>query len=212
MRGKRSWSRRAGLVALVLVVLIAGAFALREPLLAGVGEAMVVDEPVHAADAILVLNGDAYRSVHAARLFARGLAPRLLIVSADPVPPELEGIEASQTAENVAVLERQGVPPRAIRIIEPDGPLATSTREEAEIFAKYARSHDIHRVILVTGLFHTRRARWTFRHALAGSGTVMEVSAAPDREYTPRNWWHYERGLISFFEEWVKWGYYLSGG
>lgn len=208
-RGARTWLRRAAAAAGLLALLLLGLYLARRPLLTAVGRSLVVSEAPRAADAILVLNGSAFRSVRAAQLFHAGYAPRVMIVRGEPLPSVLRGIQPQQTDMAVAVLRREGMPDSAIRVIEPPRPV-TSTREEAAAFAAFARDHAIRRVLLVTSEFHSRRALWSLRHVPGGDRLELVSTPIRDWAFGPEDWWRHERGLINVAEEVLKFAYYLG--
>jgi uncharacterized SAM-binding protein YcdF (DUF218 family) len=79
---------------------------------------------------------------------------------------------------------------------------ARSTREEAAVAAEEFHKLGAHRVLLVTSLYHTRRAGGDFR-AAAPDLTFIVVSA-PDENFTPEGWWHNREARKIFVIEWMK--------
>ncbi len=196
----------AGLVLLSLCLL---AFALRIPILTGLGNYLVVADELHPADVIFLLNGDFNtRPFLAAELYEQGLAPRIVIARVEPSPAELLGLIPNETDISVRILERLGLPPEAITVLPVPGG-ATSTYDEASVLHDYVAENGIERVILVTSAFHTRRAGWIFSRALEGLDVALEVAAAPNPDYDATNWWQSEAGLINVNNEYVKLVYYL---
>ena len=57
-------------------------------------------------------------------------------------------------------------------------------------------------MLLVTNLYHTRRAAGLFR-AIAPDLTFIVV-AAPDRYFTSAGWWHDREARKTFLVEWLK--------
>jgi uncharacterized SAM-binding protein YcdF (DUF218 family) len=196
----------AGLVLLSLCLL---AFALRVPILTGLGNYLVVADELHPADVIFLLNGDFNtRPFHAAELYARGLAPRIVIARVEPSPAEMLGLIPNETDISVRILQRLGVPAEAISVLPVPGGV-TSTHDEAAVLHDYVAENGTERVILVTSAFHTRRAGWIFAQALEGLDVTLEVAAAPNPDYGATNWWQSEAGLIAVNNEYVKLLYYL---
>jgi hypothetical protein len=62
--------------------------------------------------------------------------------------------------------------------------------------------------ILVTDLFHTRRAARTFRTLLPD--TAIYVNAAPDPRYHAGRWWQNEEGLVAVVNEVIKLAFYWA--
>jgi uncharacterized SAM-binding protein YcdF (DUF218 family) len=81
---------------------------------------------------------------------------------------------------------------------------AHSTEEEAAAAAPELRSLGVHRVLLVTSVYHTRRAGADFR-AAAPDLTLFVVSA-PDQYYTAEGWWRNREARKTFLYEWLKTG------
>src|SRR5437899_12621651 len=111
---------------LLAAVLILVALAYAVPLgLKALGVALITDDPLHPAGAILVLAGESRegdRVRHAVQLFKRGLAP-LLVLSGTPM-----GFRTHEAVVMRQHAEFLGVPPARILIVKHD---ADSTREEA---------------------------------------------------------------------------------
>jgi uncharacterized SAM-binding protein YcdF (DUF218 family) len=196
----------ASLLLLTLCLLI---YALRAPLLTGLAGYLVVEDELHPADIIFLLNGDFNtRPFRAAELYAQGLAPRIVIARVEPSPAERLGLIPNETDISARILELQGVPPEAIIILPVPGGV-TSTYEEAALLRAYVQANDLRRVIVVTSAFHTRRAGWIVRQELAGLPVTVELAAARSPDYDETNWWQSEAGLIAFNNEYIKLGYYL---
>jgi uncharacterized SAM-binding protein YcdF (DUF218 family) len=81
---------------------------------------------------------------------------------------------------------------------------AHSTREEAAAAVEELRGLGAHRVLLVTSLYHTRRAGGLFR-AAAPDLTFIVVSAT-DEHFTPDGWWRDREARKTFVIEWLKTG------
>lgn len=203
--------RRGGwlVAALFLLTLCLLAWVLRVPLLTGVGDYLIVEDELHPAEIIFLLNGDFNtRPFYAAELYAQGLAPRIVIARVEPSPAERLGLLPNETDISARILEMQGVPAEAITILPVPGGV-TSTYEEAAVLRAYVEASGIRRVILVTSAFHTRRAGWIVRQELKGLDVTIELAAARNPDYDETNWWQSEAGLINVNNEYIKLGYYL---
>ncbi len=197
------------LLAVVALVLLAGvaAWALRAPLLRAVGRHLSVEDPLPArADAIFVLEGGIdTRPFRAAALFARGVAPRILLARVEDTPAVRAGVYPNETDAAVRILRRRGVPAAAITVLP--GPVS-STWEEAGALRAWLGSHGAHVVVVVTSRYHTRRARWALRRRLAGLDTRLAMVAVDVPGVSPDAWWTTEAGLLDYFAEYVKLAYY----
>ena len=100
-----------------------------------------------SADVIVVLGGGVERPVRAAELFHAHAAPRILLTG--------EGDDEI----NRQILLAHGVPAAAIEVERQ----STTTQENAAFSVKMLRAENIHRAILVTSWYHSRRALKTFQ-------------------------------------------------
>ncbi|MET0400126.1 MAG: YdcF family protein [Longimicrobiaceae bacterium] len=209
-RGRRL--RRAGAAALALLVLGLAAYALRAPLLTGVARLLTVRDPVSRADLVLVLGGELNtRPFHAAALYRRGVAPRVVLVREQQGPAVRQGLYPHRTDVAVRILRRGGVPASAVVVLETPGG-AASTADEARALRGYLRATGLRRVVVVTNPYHSRRARLALRRGTRGLGAEILMSPAPAWEFDEANWWRSEEGLIAYFNEYVKLAAYLLRG
>jgi uncharacterized SAM-binding protein YcdF (DUF218 family) len=140
-----------------------------------VSDWLVVNEPLEHAAAIVVLDGGSpEREREAARLYASGWAPRVVLVPGLPhadTMPEWSG--------RFRLLEHFGVPSDAIVVA--DGQ-ARRTLDELRL-AEATIGPNAESVILVTSSLHTRRAATIWALVSARRGIVRAaVSSAADRE------------------------------
>jgi uncharacterized SAM-binding protein YcdF (DUF218 family) len=143
----------------------------------------------------LVLAGDSngHRILKAAELVREGYAPRVVV---------------SGPAGNYGFYECDLAIPFAVKAGYPESEFvrfpheAHSTREEAAAAAGELHSLGAHRVLLVTSLYHTRRAGGLLR--AAAPDLTFIVVAAPDENFTPDGWWHNREARKTFLLEWLK--------
>lgn len=188
-----------------LLALAAALYLARVPLLVGVASFLSVQDPLAPADAMVVFGGELEsRPAEAARLYARGLAPRVLVVGMmDGLPVKL-GVFPSETEATVRLLMALGVPREAIEVIPGPGPGASSTTDEARAIRDHLAGRGPQRLIAVTSRYHTRRRFHRTRRALHGLPVTLLMAGAPNVEFNERNWWRSEDGLIRVFEEYLK--------
>jgi uncharacterized SAM-binding protein YcdF (DUF218 family) len=165
-----------------LVVLVGLIYLARHPILRFVGESWVIDDPLERADAILVLSDDNFfadRSTRAAEVYRQGLAP-IVVASGRRLRP-YAGI--SELMEHDLV-ERGVSKDKIVKVAHN----ADNTREEARELAQVAVERKWRKVIVVTSNYHTRRARYIFRHAFPTRVSVR-VTGARDGDFDPDRWW-----------------------
>jgi uncharacterized SAM-binding protein YcdF (DUF218 family) len=162
------------------------------------GAALITDDPLHPADAILVLAGESRggdRVQHATKLFKRGLAP-LLVLSGTPM-----GFRTQEADVMQRHAEFLGVPPARILIVKHD---SDSTREEAGVVVSILKRRGLKEVILVTSNYHTARAKRIFEGAAGLYGPHFLASPVDDGLFEPDGWWMHRRYAKTFVYEAIK--------
>jgi uncharacterized SAM-binding protein YcdF (DUF218 family) len=194
-------------LALVAVVVAAGVFALREPLLWRLGAFLVVRDADAPSDAIVVLAGSLPdRILHGVDLHRAGLAP-IMVLTRETEWPGLEelrarGIEIPERFElNRDIARQLGVPEEALVLIEQR---ANSTLTEVEALLPELRRRGIRSILLVTSKTHTRRAALIFA-TLSGGDIAVRVSPTPYDPFTPDGWWRRRVTTRRVLTEYGKW-------
>ncbi|MFZ0884492.1 MAG: YdcF family protein [Candidatus Acidiferrales bacterium] len=177
-----------------VVVLLAILYLVRVPLLRFAGEFWIVDDAPEASDVIIVLSGDNYDAVRAARgaaLFRAGLAPHVVAT----------GRALRSYASTTELMKRDlvdhGVPAAAVIPLTHH---AGDTRQEAVAVSEFVASHGWKKILLVTSNYHTRRSEYIYERTLP-PGTQLRVISAPDIEYDPQSWWRTREGVKLFLHE-----------
>jgi hypothetical protein len=208
MRRAERRSTYGRLLALLLVCLVlgAGAWFARAPLLQGAAQLWIVTDKPYRADAIVVKDGGLeVRPFAAAHLYQQGYAPKVLVANVKPGPSERLGIAPSHTDLSRQALLKLGVPLEAIVVFGTD---VSSLYEEGLALRDWARQSEAKDVLVPMDLFSARRARWLLSRVLSESGAQAAAIAVDPPEYTRGDWWRHEEGLISFQNEVIKCGYY----
>ena len=167
---------------LFLVVFCSALYLARRPLLRLAGESWIVDESLDHADAIIVLSDDNFyadRVTRAAELMREGKAP-VVVASGRRLRPYAGIAELMQHD----LIER-GVAKENIVSFPQD---ADNTLEEAEALRTLVLEKKWTSVLLVTSNYHTRRARYIFRHVFP-QGVALAVVSARDGDFDPQQWW-----------------------
>ena len=195
----------------IALLLLTAAVAVSSPVwFPRLGSFLVVADPLEKADIIEVLGGgDPQRAIVGAKLFKDGWAPRV-VTTGELVPDYIEGLGEKITQAELTgkFLSLNGVPPRHITVLN----VATSTFEEAEELRKFMEKNNMKSAIVVTSIFHTRRARMVFRKAFAGSSLKAIVRPAEGGKFTVDHWWTREEDMIFVNNEYVKLVLYLVKG
>ena len=183
------------ILVLVLVTAVVLGLLFHNAVLAGLGSYLVKADPPEKADIGLVLAGDGEgnRILKAAQLVRQGYVSKVLVSG----PSGIYGQHECDLAIPFAV--KAGYPESYFLHFEND---ARSTQEEARDAIPRLRQMGVHKVLLVTSDYHTRRAGKIFRTAAPDLQFI--VVAAPDVSFTPDGWWHNRQGEKIAFMEWVK--------
>lgn len=168
-------------------------------------QALVEHNAVQSADAIVVIGGDhkPERMRRAVELFQQGYAP-IVIISAGTLV--MEGIESIPEAE---VMRRQatdlGLPADAM-IIESN---SKSTYENALFTKPILDQRDARKILLVTSVFHSRRAKRIFDDVF-GSSTIISIQPALQDEWMLL-WTFRPDDIYVVFYEYQNWVRYWFG-
>ena len=182
------------IVSLFLLTFFLGLYFVRHPIFRFVAESWVIEDPLEKTDVLIVLSDDNFyadRATRAAELFRQGKAP-LIVASGRKLRPSA-GIAELMEHD----LVERGVPKDKILRFAQDG---DSTREEAEALAKLAKTKKWHKAIVVTSNYHTRRARYVFRHVFPQDIEIRAASAR-DGDFDPENWWEKRESIKLFLRE-----------
>ena len=183
-----------------IAISIAGASLLAIPVLAyelrlHAGNFLVCSDRPQSADLILVIGGDFYgpRVLKAADLAVKGYAPLVLITG----PPYHQ--DRSEAEFAIDFLTSKGYPRQLFQAF---GHHAKSTVAEAVMVGAELRRRHVHRVILVTASYHSRRADIVFR--LFNPEIHFISVPAIDPHYDPEHWWTDLGSRRLFFSECKK--------
>jgi uncharacterized SAM-binding protein YcdF (DUF218 family) len=173
---------------------------------------LIVRSETLNADAIVVLAGSSTyveRTQHAAQLFNRGLAPRIILTNDNirsgwSVEEQRNPLFVERAAEE---LKRRRVPAERIEIVPGS---VSSTHDEALRIRDYTRERGWHSILVVTSAYQARRALWTLRRAFAGTEVTIGLDAAAPGQQSPHpaTWWFDRLGWKLVAGEYVKIIYY----
>jgi uncharacterized SAM-binding protein YcdF (DUF218 family) len=197
-RVQKRRSRRL-LAALLLAILFLMLLAFRQQALDGLGEFLVVSDPLEHADLIYVLAGDFWgsRVLLGANLGSQGWAPKVIMSGGLYTGGGYVNRYESDLAVDFAV---QHGYPRGLFLSVPLE--LQSTIDEARAMGPIFHRLGARRVLLVTSNFHSRRAAQVFRLFLPEFEFRMEGS--PDHTFDPHAWWETLQQRHLLFAEYQK--------
>lgn len=188
-------ARRLAQIALLAITVALLLLLTQNLWLRWLGEFLVFTTPPCKADLIIELAGDAEgnRVRKAGDLQRAGWAPLVLVSGAGHFYGFNEGDLAIQFAT------RAGYSASAFFNLPTP---ARSTDDEAKYIVAEMRRRGVHRFLLVTSDYHTRRAADVYRKA--APDIPFCVAAAPDPDFHADSWWQTREGRKTAFFEWCK--------
>lgn len=189
------------------IMLIALGVVFKTPILRSFSNFLMKQDDPEKADLMVVLSGNAFdRGNEGARLYKADYAHHIVcpggnlehafLIMGDTV------YESDLCKKNIV---KNGVPDSMVTVLR----YGTSTLEEADTILGYCREHQIKKIIVVTSLFHTRRAGKVYRKRFAAAGIRVMMRGAHDSDFDENLWWQNEYGLIGLNNEYMKTLYYF---
>jgi len=192
---------------LAAIMCLAVVNALRNTLLPLPAKWLIKEDALQKTDAMIVLSGGSFdRGNEAARIFQQGFVP-IIICPGGNRAYEYDILDMNLKESEVAKmnLQRHHIPDSAIFVV----PFGTSTAEEAKFLFSFVKEKNYRKVLLLTSLYHTRRARNVFEKEFKNSDVQFIVRGAKSSRFDEFKWWQSEDGLIAMNNEMVKSFYYL---
>ena len=197
---------KALFLALLVLVGFAVLWTQHAVILTAIGGLVVEETPLATADIVVILGGPPRLAVEAAALVKNGYAPRVVVFASPPDVDDnlLAGLGVKVPKPNeiaVEILKASGVAGSKIALLPraPDG-----TNASARELGRYARSHGVTRMIVVTYRSHTRRTAYLLRRELTGPGAII-IRAAPRDPFHPESWWRERRQVLELALEGLRW-------
>jgi uncharacterized SAM-binding protein YcdF (DUF218 family) len=170
-----------------------------------VGRALVVEDALAAADAVVIVAGGIpTREATAAGLYRRGWAP-FVVLSNNSTPDRVRELIApgvrrfDYQGESRLVLEKHGVPAEAIVALSLP---VNTTEEELKLVAEAARARGWRRVILVTSPQHSRRVKLVWTRQASG-GIEGLVALVKEDDFPEEGWWWKRRYAEAVLHEYL---------
>lgn len=196
-----------------LILLLIGALAVilyvgRRQVLRAAAGFLVQNDAERPCDAIVLLNGNiSTRTYRAVELYRTHRAPVLLARLADTEEVRL-GVIPNISDATGELLRRLGVADPDVEIVSSDRWVA-GTRDEAILLCGRIRAGGWRTVAIVTDVFHTRRAKWTFRHVMGDDSVEFYCTATRYSVDLADRWWRSEYGLVQVVIEYLKFAHYV---
>jgi uncharacterized SAM-binding protein YcdF (DUF218 family) len=198
---KSSCIALGGTASFILSLVIA--LLIIELTLTALGAMLIIADPIHKADAAVVLSGGGMgRLEEAAKLYEEKYISWIILTETGESSPDFGLYSEIDRIEMV----RLGVPPSQIIITEQP---VNDTDEEARIVRKLAQSRGIMSLLIVTDPFHSLRTRLIFREEFRGSDIKVDIRPVRGHWYRSSTWWTNRMGWEATINEYLRLFYYF---
>jgi uncharacterized SAM-binding protein YcdF (DUF218 family) len=180
-------------VSLGILLLLAPA---RQALLQAAGHWLVRDDPLEAADAVVIaVDAKAAGVLEAVELVHAGLAARVAVFADAATRSDAElarrGLPGFDDA-SISIRELRDLGVDAAQRI--DLPVE-GTEDEGATLAAWCQRQGLRTVLFVSNADHSRRTHRVMARAMAAGGARILVRASRFSEFDPDAWWHTRRGV-----------------
>ncbi|MEM5775245.1 MAG: YdcF family protein [Anaerolineaceae bacterium] len=182
-----------------VILLVTGAILLRLA-----GAILVTADPIHPADAAVVLSGGDNTRIDEAVLLYEEKYMEYIILTETEIPIPEKGAEYSTLMRYVTM--QKGVPGNQVLITKQQ---SESTLDEARSVLALMKQRGLDSLIVVTDPYHTFRTRLIFRQVFANEGIRVMVHPVRDHWYTSSGWWLHRQGWKVTVQEYFKLAGYL---
>src|SRR5712671_6066428 len=186
-------------IAVAVALATAGIVAVpsvRQPVLRAAGWALVVTEPVAAADVIVVSpDSGGAGALEAADLVQSGVATRVAVFIDPPSGEDHEFIRRGlpyedEGARQIRQLKLLGVTD-VVQIPRTDA----GTEGEGEVLPPWCDQHQFRSIVFVAARDHSRRVRRVLDRVMKGHATRVTVQPARFSSFDPDRWWETRVGV-----------------
>jgi len=198
-QAKGRWLRWA--LILVVVALAAATIvvlpSVREPVLRAAGWALVINEPVAAADIIVIsLDSGGAGALEAADLVKSGIATRVAVFTDPPSGEDHEFIRRGlpyedEAARQIDQLKWLGVTD-VVQIPRAD---KETTEGVAEVLSAWCDQHRFRSIVFVAARDPSRRLRRVLDRFMKGHSTRVTVQPERYSSFDPDRWWKSRSGV-----------------
>jgi hypothetical protein len=177
----------------------------RHAVLRAAGRALVAEDPIRAAD-VIVVAVDAREAgvLEAADLVRSGVSHAVALFDDGPDDVDREfarrGVDFQSQASRLARLLRA----LGVDHVELIPVLVAGTEDEGRLFPGWCEERGYHSVIVVTSTDHTRRLRRVFHRAMKGHSTTVMIRRVRYSGFDPETWWRTRDGIRTEIVEFEK--------
>jgi hypothetical protein len=191
-------TRRAAILAFAAfaVVAIVAVPAVREPIFRAAGSALVVNEPVAAADIIVIsLDSGGAGALEAADLVKSGVATRVAVFTDPPSGDDHEFIRRGLPYEDASVRQIRQLGWLGVADVMSIPRPEAGTEGEGQALPPWCDQHQFRSIVFVAARDHSRRVRRVLGRVMKGHQTRVTVRATRYSSFDPDRWWTTRDGV-----------------
>jgi len=182
-------------VASLILLIVVAAFVppVRHAILRGLGDLLVVTDPVQPADVgVMTESGDG-GEIEVSQLYHQGVIPRVLVLAPAPTAVDQEYVKLGVHREDLVLttLRQLGVPDTAVTRVEAG---EGGTTESTQVLAGWLRVHP-GRVLIIVSPTHARRYRRTLMRVWPDGVPTPRVTVPHVNLFHVEDWWRSRRTL-----------------
>lgn len=204
---KKWWSKCWVKVFTVLFSIVILLVLFRNPLMRGLGNWLVAEDPLVKTDMCFVLGGNSYERGLEASNVSKLIPEQLFTATGGNYPLQIRALDTLMFEAELTrhIMKKKGVPEESVHILTG----SRSTMEESEEILTFCKERGYTKITVISSSFHLRRVKWVFADKFSDHGIEVLFHGSNPDDYNQTNWWHNEEGLIMANNEVVKLFYYF---
>ena len=185
---------------LVVVALAAATIvvvpSVREAVLRAAGWALVINEPVAAADSIVVsLDSGGAGALEAADLVQSGIATRVAVFTDPPSGEDHEFIRRGLPYEDAGARQFRQLTWLGVTNVVQISRTDIGTEAEGQALPPWCDQHGFRSIVFVAARDHSRRLRRVLDRVMKGHSTRITVQPSRYSSFDPDRWWKTRNGV-----------------
>jgi hypothetical protein len=194
--GPQSWWVAGPMVVAFALAAMAVVPSIRTPVLATIGRALVVDEPVGPADIIVVsLDSGGAGALEAADLVQGGIAKRVAVFTDPQSGEHREFIRRGLPYEDASASQIRQLRSLGVADILQISRFDAGTEGEGQVLPAWCDQHDFRSVVFVAARDHSRRTKRVLDRSMRAHATRIIVRPAHYSSFDPERWWETRAGV-----------------
>jgi hypothetical protein len=187
---------KAGLIILAGLMCAIAVTPVRRAALRTAGWAIVTEDSLQRADAIVIsVDANGAGVLEAADLVRRGISTRVSVFQDAPDVTDREFVRRGVPYYDAAALSVEQLRALGVAAVEIIPRSVLGTTDEGEVLPRWCAANHIRTVIFVATTDHSRRSHRVLNRALRGSASRVIVRYSRYSLFDPDNWWRTRGGV-----------------